>query len=81
MNNHIWNNCEWWLGDRQEKVSLIFEVDEGFEDRMIFKVFLAEISWWEKSKVLFYPEMFFNDLGDFNFGGVKIHAYVIITSY
>ena len=34
---------EWWLGDGQENVSLAFDVGGGFEDRIIFEVFLLTI--------------------------------------
>ena len=60
---------EWWLGDGQENVSFVFEMGRGFEDRIIFEVFLLEISWEEKSKALLGPEIFFNDSGDLKLGG------------
>ena len=36
---------------------------------MIFEVLLLMISQEEKSKVLMDPDIFFNDLGDFDSGG------------
>ena len=36
-------SCEWCLGDGQENVSWLFEVGRGFEDRIIFEVFLLTI--------------------------------------